>query len=262
MQPGRELAVITGSSSGIGAEFARQLAAQGVNLILTARRRDRLEVLAAELAAKHAVQATVIESDLNTPEGADRLLAELEARGLVPTTLINNAGFGYFSPFVDQPRDDIEAMLQVNIRAVTILCRRIGESMAQRGGGRILNVSSFAALAPIPRYAVYSGAKAYIIAFSQALAHELAPRKVKISVLCPGFTKTEFHDVSRHKKSSLMRATELTVEQVAKAGLRGLARGQFLIIPGWWYKLNWLVSAVLPRRIMSALSAITVKERH
>jgi len=259
MQHGSELAVVTGASSGIGAELARQLAAQGVNLVLTARRRDRLEALAAELAAKHAVQATAIESDLNTPEGADRLLAELEARGLAPTILINNAGLGYFAPFVEQASDDIEAMLQVNVRAVTILCQRVGEAMAERGGGSILNVSSFAALAPIPRYAVYSGAKAYVIAFSQALAHELAPRKVKVSVLCPGFTKTEFHDVSRHKKSSLMRATELTVEQVARAGLRGLARGQFMIVPGWWYKLNWIVSAFLPRKVMSALSAVVVK---
>jgi short-subunit dehydrogenase len=254
-----ELALVTGASSGIGAELARQLAAQGVSLILTARRRERLEALAAELTAKHGVQATAIESDLNTADGAHRLLAELETRGLQPTMLINNAGFGYYGPFVEQASDDIEAMLQVNVRAVTILCRQIGEAMADRGGGSILNVSSFAALAPIPRYAVYSGAKAYVIAFSQALAHELARRKVKVSVLCPGFTGTEFHDVSRHEKTSLMRATELTVEQVARAGLRGMARGQFLIVPGWWYKLNWLVSSFLPRKTMSALSAVVVK---
>ncbi len=259
MQQGSELALITGASSGIGAEMARQLAAQGVNLVLTARRRERLEALAGELTQKHGVQATVIESDLNTTDGADRLVGELNARGLAPTMLINNAGFGYFGTFVEQTSDDIEAMLQVDVRAVTILCRRLGAAMAERGGGSILNVASFAALAPIPRYAVYSGAKAYVVAFSQALAHELARRKVKVSVLCPGFTKTEFHEVSRHEKSSLMRATELTVEHVARAGLRGMARGQFLIVPGWWYKLNLLVSRFLPRSVMSALSAVVVK---
>ncbi len=255
----RKLALITGASSGIGAELARQLAAQSSDLVLTARRRDRLEALAAELGAKHGVQTTVVESDLNTVDGADRLVGELGARGLAPTLLINNAGFGYFSPFVEQSQADIEAMLEVNIRAVTILCRRLGESMAQRGGGKILNVSSFADLAPIPRYAVYSGAKAYVIAFSQALRHELSKKNVRVCVLCPGFTKTEFHEVSRHEKTTLMRLTELTVEQVARAGLRGLAKNRFLIVPGWWYKLNLLTSRFLPRSLMSSLSALTVK---
>ena len=253
------LALVTGASSGIGTEFSRQLAAQGTDLILTARRRDRLESLAAELSTKHAIHATVIENDLNTPEGADVLVDELTSRGLAPNVLINNAGFGYFSPFLDQPREDIEAMLQVNIRAVTILCRRLGEAMAQRGGGSILNVSSFAALAPIPRYTVYSGAKAYVVAFSQALRHELARRGVRISVICPGYTATEFHEVSRHEKSALMRLTELTAPHVARAGLRGLARNQFLIIPGLWYKFSFLASRILPPTIMSAFSATTVK---
>jgi uncharacterized protein len=255
----RDLALITGSSSGIGAEMARQLAAKKTDLILTARRRDRLETLAAELTAKHAIQATVIDSDLNTPHGADHLVDELTTRNLAPTILINNAGFGYYSPFIDQPRDDIEALLEVNIRALTILCRRIGQAMADRGGGAILNVSSFAALAPIPRYAVYSGAKAYVVAFSQALRHELAKKNVKLSVLCPGFTKTEFHEVSRHEKTTLMRLTEFTVEQVARAGLRGLAKNRFLIVPGLWYKLTLLTSHFLPRTLMAALSSITVK---
>lgn len=259
MQPGHELALVTGASSGIGAEMARQLAAQRANLILTARRRERLEALAGELAAQHGIQATVIESDLNTPDGADRLVEALAARGLAPTMLINNAGFGYYGQFVEQSQGDIEAMLQVNVRAVTVLCRKLGQAMAARGGGSILNVASFAALAPIPRYAVYSGAKAYVIAFSQALRHELCARGVKVSVLCPGFTKTEFHDVSRHEKTSLMRMTELTVEQVARAGLRGLERGRLLIVPGWWYKLNSLTARLVPRGLMSAISAQIVK---
>jgi short-subunit dehydrogenase len=253
------LALITGASSGIGAEFARQLAAQKTDLILTARRRERLEALAADVTSKHAIQTTVIENDLNTPDGADRLIDELAARNLTPDILINNAGFGYFGPFIEQSRDDVEAMLQVDIRAVTILCRRLGESMADRGGGQILNISSFAALAPIPRYAVYSGAKAYLVAFSQALRHELARQNVKISVLCPGYTATEFHEVSRHDKTFLMRLTELTAPHVARAGLRGLARNRFLIVPGWWYKLNLFTSRFLPGPLMSFFSALTVK---
>jgi short-subunit dehydrogenase len=259
MPPPRELALVTGASSGIGAELARQFAAQGTDLILTARRRDRLEALAAELTEQHGIVATPIENDLNTTGGADRLVDELASRSLDPTILINNAGFGYFDQFVQQSRDDIEALIQVNVRALTILCRRIGENMAERRHGAILNVSSFAAIAPIPRYAVYSGAKAFVIAFSQALRHELAKKNIKVCVLCPGFTRTEFHDVSRHEKSSLMRATELTPQQVARAGLRGLARNQFLIVPGLWYKLNALTARLLPRTIMSRISAAAVK---
>lgn len=259
MPHGRNLALVTGASSGIGAEIARQLAAQKTNLILTARRRDRLESLAAELAAKHNIQAAILEADLNTTDGAIQLIAALNEKQLTITRLINNAGFGYYGPFLTQSPADIDAMLQVDIRAVTILCQKLGQQMADRGGGKILNVASFAALAPIPRYTVYSGAKAYVIAFSQALRHELKNKKVTVSVLCPGFTKTEFHEVSRHKKSSLMRATELSVEQVARAGLRGLDRGQFLIIPGWWYKLNFLTASFLPRGLMSAISAAFVK---
>jgi uncharacterized protein len=259
MQPGRDLALITGASSGIGADFARQLAARKIDLILTARRRDRLEALAAELTALHNVKISVIENDLNVPDGADRLCDELTQRQLAPTVLINNAGFGYYSPFVEQPREDMEALLQVNVRALTILCRRLGEEMAKRKHGYILNVSSFAALAPIPRYSVYSGAKAYVVAFTQGIRHELSRRGVKVSVICPGFTRTEFHDVSRHEKTALMRATELTPEQVARAGLTGLERGKLLIVPGWWYKLNALAARVLPRSLMSALSARVVK---
>jgi short-subunit dehydrogenase len=259
MLPVRQLALVTGASSGIGAELARLLAAQKTDLILTARRRDRLEALAAELSAQHGIAATAIENDLNTAGGADRLVDELSSRGLAPSILINNAGFGYFDQFVQQSRADIEALIQVNVRALTILCRRLGEPMAERRHGAILNVSSFAAIAPIPRYAVYSGAKAYVIAFSQALRHELAKKNVKVCVLCPGFTRTEFHNVSRHEKSSLMRATELTPQQVARAGLRGLARNQFLIVPGLWYKLNSLTARLLPRSLMSRISAAVVK---
>ena len=259
MQPGRDLALVTGASSGIGAEFARQLAAQRIDLVVTARRRDRLEALAGELTAAHGIKVAVVENDLNRNDGADRLVDELAARQLAPTVLINNAGFGYYGQFVEQSRDDMEAMLAVNVRAMTILCRRLGEAMARAKHGYILNVSSFAAIAPIPRYSVYSGAKAYVVGFSQAIRHELARQGVKVSVVCPGFTRTEFHDVSRHQKTKLMRATEFSAELVARAGLKGLVRGKFLIVPGWWYKLNLLAAAVLPRTVMAGLSARAVK---
>ena len=265
-KPQHDLALVTGASSGIGAEFARQLFARGIDVVLTARRGDRLEQLASELMGLAAPQrafptptVTIIPCDLAAADGPDRLLAELAARKIAPTILINNAGFGYFDLFVEQSREHIEAMIAVNLRAATILARELGAAMAARKHGYILSVASFAALAPIPRYAVYSGAKAYLIAWTQALAHELKKGNVRVSVVCPGFTNTEFHDVARHKKTRLMKLIELTPEQVAAAGLRGLARGKIVIIPGWWYKLNAAAMRLLPRSWSTAMSAKSVR---
>lgn len=260
MRLSNELAMVTGASSGIGEEFARRLAAEQVNLVLTARRRDRLEALASELTAKHQIRVSVLEGDLSTAEGPDRLVARLAAEGLEPSILINNAGFGLYGLFLEQAAAEIDAMIQVDVRALTVLSQQLGAAMARRRSGAILNVASFAALAPIPRYAVYSGAKAYVVAFSQALRQELMPQGVTVSVLCPGFTSTEFFEVSRHEKTGLMRATELTVAQVTKAGIAGLKRGTFLIVPGWWYKVNTLTAAMAPRAVMSAISGLLVKE--
>ena len=264
--PQQDLALVTGASSGIGAEFARQLFARGIDVVLTARRGDRLEQLASELLELAAPQrafptptVTIIPCDLAAADGPDRLLAELAARKLAPTILINNAGFGYFDLFVEQSREHIEAMIAVNLRAATILARELGQAMAARKHGYILSVASFAALAPIPRYAVYSGAKAYLIAWTQALAHELKKSNVRVSVVCPGFTNTEFHTVARHKKTRLMKLIELTPEHVAAAGLRGLARGKLVIVPGWWYKLNAAAMRLLPRSWSTAMSAKSVR---
>jgi short-subunit dehydrogenase len=254
-----DLALITGASSGIGAELARQLAAQQTHLILTARRLDRLESLAADLAAKYKIRAVAIQNDLNAPAGPSQLVERLTAENLEPTILINNAGLGHHGPFLDQSHEQIETMLAVDVRALTLLTRQVGGMMARRGQGSILNVASFAAQAPIPTYAVYSGAKAYVVAFSQALRSEFAPHGINVSVICPGFTPTEFFDVSRHQRSRWMRLTELSVEQVARAALRGLKRRQFLIVPGWWYKLNVLSTALVPGPIISAISERIVR---
>ena len=259
MQPNGDVALITGASSGIGVEFARVLAARGVDLIVTARRVDRLEQLRRELESGHGVRVAVIGQDLADPDAVERLVVGVQELGLDVSILVNNAGLGYYGPVVEQDPDDVHAMLQVNVLALTRLTRMFAAQMQRRGRGYILNCSSFAALQPIPRYTIYSGAKAYVVAFSQALRHELKKTGIKVSVVCPGFTTTEFHDVARHKRTRLMRLTSLDAAHVAWAGIDGMFRGKILIVPGLWYKLNALVTRVLPRGMASALSAQMVK---
>jgi short-subunit dehydrogenase len=259
MQPGRDLALVTGASSGIGAEFARQLAARSIDLVITARRKDRLERLAAEVTAVHKIKVTVIDIDLERPDGVERLLGELAARQLSPTILINNAGFGSYGDFNEQPLNEIEGMLAVNIRAATLLCRRLCEEMVKRKHGYILNVASASAFLPIPYYAVYSATKAYLVTLTQAVRHELEGTGVKLSVVCPGFTKTEFFDVAHGAKTSSIQRMEMSPESVCRAALRGLLANQLVVVPGARFKLYTMLSRIAPRFLVSALTANAVK---
>ncbi len=257
-----DLAMVTGASSGIGVEFARVLAERKIDLVITARRVDRLRRLREELQEQHGVEVTVIPQDLGTPDGAEQLFAELERRDRPVTILVNNAGFGHYGNVVRADLADVQAAIQVNVTSLTTLTRLIAAGMKQRGHGYVLNVSSFAALQPIPRYAVYSGAKAYVVAFSQALRHELRNSGVKVSVTCPGFMATEFHDVARHRRTGLMRLLSLDPKRVARQSIAGMFKGKALVVPGWWYKLNALVVPLVPRSVASALSAVTVKDKN
>jgi short-subunit dehydrogenase len=255
----RETALITGASSGIGTEFARLLAARQFDLVITARRKDRLEDLRTNLSQQHGICVTAIENDLGTAEGAEQLYAAVQLLGRPISMLINNAGFGNYGMVSHQDLNTIRSMIQVNVTSMTMLARLFGSEMGRRGHGYILNVSSFAAIQPIPRYTVYSAAKAYVLAFSQALRYELSRKDVQVSVLVPGFTRTEFHAVAGHEKTMLMRWTSLDATHVAQAGIRGVLKGKAVIIPGFWYKANALASRILPRSAASALAAAMVK---
>jgi len=259
MEPQPDVALVTGASSGIGAEFARLLAQRGWNLVISARRENRLVRLREEISARHGVRVTAIPSDLDTPQGAQQLFAATQALGPAVSMLVNNAGFGTYGPVPKQDLQTIHSMIQVNVTSLTTLTRLFAAEMRQRGCGYLLNVSSFAALQPIPRYAVYSGAKAYVVAFSQALRHELRGSGVRVSVLVPGFTATEFHKVARHRKTKLMRLTTLDARHVAKAGLAGVLQGKPVIVPGLWYKANALLCRVMPRSFASTLAARAVR---
>jgi short-subunit dehydrogenase len=236
--------LITGASAGLGAEFARQCAKRGEALVLVARRRDRLDALAAELGG-----ARVIAADLGAPGAAARLIAEIEARGQSVGTLINNAGFGVAGKFADRPLDRQSAMIDLNVRTLVELCHLVLPAMRARGRGAILNVASTAAFQPGPNMAVYYASKAFVLSFTEALHHELKGSGIKVSALCPGPTATECGEVAGSNSPAL---TLIRGESpyVVRAGLKGLDRNKAVVIPGLANKITAQISRVLPRATM------------
>ncbi len=231
-------ALITGASSGIGAEFARQLAGQGYNLVLTARRLDRLQSLAQELAHAHHITVEVLVADLADEAGIQavetkiRTLADLDI-------LVNNAGFGVKGLFYNGSIEKHLAMIQVHIIASVRLTRQALPGMIERDHGGIINLASVAAFTPAPG-ATYGSTKAYLVAFSKGLQMELNGSDVNVQALCPGFTYTEFHDVDEmdsFKRSSIPRFLWLSAPQVVSTSLRDLRRGRVVCVPGWQYKI-------------------------
>ncbi len=225
-------ALVTGASSGLGALFARELAATGTPLILTARRRERLDELAADLSAKGGSEAVVMPADLAQPGAAEALMAEVAERGLTVSTLINNAGFGLAGDIGDQPLDRILEMIQLNVVAMTTLARLVLPGMRRARGGGILNVASVAAFQPGPHLAVYYATKAYVLSFSEALHVEEKPHGIRVSALCPGPTVTEFAGVAGIGSTPLFRLWGGEALPVVRAGLAGLAANRAVVIPG------------------------------
>lgn len=244
-------ALVTGASSGLGVHFAGQLAARGVNLVITARRAERLEKLAADLSRQFSVEVTCLPLDLSEPDAAKKLFDQTEGAGKPIDILINNAGFAAFGTFVEMPLETINNLISVDIRALTELSHRFAQAMHARNQGYILNVSSGASYVPVPFYAVYAAAKTYVRNFTEALAHELRKTRVRICCLCPGAVKTEFWDVAGQKKiSPLLRATMSTPDKVARVGLRALFGWRRNVIAGFINKLVFWLTRLSPRRFV------------
>ena len=252
-------ALITGASSGIGADFASELADRGYDLILTARRRDRLEELKEELTARFSIRVEVLVADLGNPAGAQQLFDQVRSLSLPVKLLVNNAGLGRFGAFDSQSLSDIQAMIQVNLASLTTLTRLFADQMAHAGGGYILNVSSFSAIQPTPDYAVYSGTKAYVMAFSQALNHGLRSHQVRVCALCPGFFDSEFFDAAGQKLTLIVRILMLNRRSVARSGIAGVLRGKTLVVPGIFYKSLNLLLRLAPRSFATVLADFAVK---
>jgi short-subunit dehydrogenase len=254
----RPLSLITGASSGIGAEFARQLAALGHDLVLTARRTERMEALAVELRAAHAVDITVLPFDLADPSAPQRLCEALEQRGLQVDWLINNAGYGVPGTFVANDWKTHADFLQVLMTAPTELAWRVLPGMRERGHGRIINVASLAGHVPGPAgHTLYAASKAYLIKFSQSLCLENQAAGVHVSALCPGFTWSEFHDVTgtRDKMNKLPGFMWLTAAEVVRQGIVAVERGDAVYIPGRVNRTIKRVVQLMPDRLAMWLSA-------
>lgn len=241
----RGVTLITGASAGLGAEFARQCAARGEELALVARRRDRMEALAAEIGGRIHIFA----ADLAREGAAAGLIAELAAEGLIVDTLINNAGFGLGGRFADRPLGRLSEMIDLNVRTLTELCHLVLPGMRAAGKGAILNVASTAAFQPGPNMAVYYASKAYVLSFTEALHHELKGTGIKVSALCPGPTESEFSDVADSHSPTLERM-KVPAAPVVEAGLAGLDRNKAVVIPGFKNKVGAQASRFLTRAAM------------
>ena len=257
----RPVAVITGASAGIGVALARVFAREGHQLALVARREDRLRTLADEIAAKGPRRPIVIADDLLQSGSSERIRNALAEHGAEPQYIVNNAGFGLVGPAANRDRAEQLAMIELNVRTLTELSLAFVDSLARHRGG-ILNVGSMAGFLPGPGMAVYYATKAYVLSFSEALHSELAPRGVRVSVVCPGPVPTEFAARAGLKESLAPGLLTQSAEAVAEAGFRGLMRGERVVIPGLMNKVALLGIRAAPRRyVRRAINARQSRRR-
>lgn len=262
MSPIRPLSLVTGASAGIGAAFARKLAELGHDLVLTARRADRLQALADELRAKHATTVTVLPCDLADPAAPKQLFDALEQHGLQVDWLINNAGYGVPGSFVASTWKTHADSLQVLLTAPTELVRYLLPGMRKRHYGRIINVASLAGHVPAPAgHTLYAATKAYLIKFSQALALENQGSGVNVCALCPGFTLSEFHDVTgtRDKMNNMPGFMWLSADEVVRQGIDAVERGDAVYITGRVNRFLKAVITLIPDKLAMRLSARQAK---
>jgi short-subunit dehydrogenase len=254
----RPLALVTGASSGIGADLARELARHGHDLVLTARRAPQLEALAAELRALGAA-ATVMTKDLSVPGAARELAAAVESAGMTIDVLVNNAGFGDVGAFVHEDPDRVDAMLQLNVAALTALTRAILPGMVARKRGRIMFVASTAAFQPGPNMATYCATKAYVLSLGEAIARELRGTGVTLTTLCPGATVTGFAAESGAESLPLFTSQlvpKMTAAEVARAGYDAMMRGKPVLVTGFVNKVVAFSGPVFPRFIVFPIAKL------
>ncbi len=252
--------LITGASSGIGAAFARKLAARGRNVLLVARSEDKLITLCNELGRLSGIRAQYLTLDLRKPDAAGQLFEETKKRELEIDMLINNAGFGSMGDFAQLDLSRELEMIELNVQSLVELTHRFLVPMRERKQGTIVNVASTAAFQAVPFMATYAATKSFILSFSEALWEENRPHGIHVMALCPGVTETNFFEASRMDRPP-MRATQ-TAEEVVETALRGLARRKSTVISGWTNLLMVETERVVPRSLVLKLTGKALRSRY
>jgi len=249
-------ALITGASSGIGAEFATQLAGRGMHLILAARRKEKMTELATELNTRHGTRCHVVAIDLSDPDASRRLFEEIKRLGVNVELLVNNAGIGLIGQVESTSPEDVRRLLNVNLLTLADLTYRALPGMLERRHGAIINISSQAAFQPVAFMSVYAASKSFILHFSEALWAEVRSRGVTVTAVCPGVTRTDFFDKAG-ARGWLEKHTSITPGKVVRGALRAMEKRQQYVVPGW---KNYLLTILV--RFMTRRTAVNESKRY
>lgn len=255
-------ALITGASSGIGEAFAEAYAKQGVDLVLVARSKDKLDAIAARLSAKYSgCRIEVIAADLSQPQPGAELLKKTQALGLEIDVLVNNAGFGFAANFDQDVANRQREMIALNVSAVVDLAQTFLPAMLERGKGAIINIASLAGFQPTPYMTVYGATKAFVLSFSEGLWAEYRGKGIAVLAVCPGPVDTGFFEATGNDslRKTIPSSTMLSAEAVVKTSLKALERGKSFVVPGAGVKLVSLLPRLLPRGLVALAVAKTMK---
>ncbi len=255
-----DTALITGASAGLGEVFAKKLAQEGTNLILVARRKNRLDALAKELSVEHGVRAEVIQCDLSSPDAADKLFAHVKKGEIFVDLLINNAGFGTYGEFTKCYEDKEIQMVDLHCRTTVQLLHAFLPAMVEKRTGGIINVSSAAAFLPVPYMATYAATKTFMLHLSDAVAHEVKQYGVRMMALCPGATKTEFQEVA-NVNTSFQSPRFMSAEAVVNRALNDYKKGATVSVPGIENAALYYLARIVPKGPALSIAAALTKPK-
>jgi short-subunit dehydrogenase len=261
LQPNRGTALITGASSGIGAVYADRLARRGFNLVLVARNAERLQALATRLAQSTGRRVETLVADLSAPQDLDRVEATLRTRDDI-TMLVNNAGVGATAPLLSSDINKMEEMITLNIVALTRLAYAAAPAFVHRGAGTIINIASIIAIAPERLNGVYGGSKAYVLAFSQSLQHELSDKGLRVQAVLPGATATDFWSIAGLPVEHLPQEIVMSADDMVDAALTGLDQGEPVTIPALHDEAEWNAYDAARRAMSDRLSSAVAAPRY